>query len=53
MVTKLIVILTLAASTAGVYALQHRREAADALPAADGVEIPRIVVTAKREHGAE
>ena len=53
MATKLIVILTLAASTAGVFALQHRQVADDALPCAEGVEIPRIVVTAKREHGAE
>jgi hypothetical protein len=52
MVTKLIVILTLAAGTAATYALQQR-QADDALPCVEGIEIPQIVVTAKREHGAE
>jgi hypothetical protein len=51
MVTKLVVILALAASTAATYALQQQAD--DALPCAEGVEIPQIVVTAKREHAAE
>jgi hypothetical protein len=50
MVTKLIVILTLAAGTAGVYSATHKPD--DALPCAEGVEIPQIVITAKR-HVAE
>ena len=52
MTTKLIAILILAASTAGVLAVQHPK-ADDALPCAEGVEVPQIVVTAKREHGAQ
>jgi hypothetical protein len=51
MITKLTVILALAASTAGVYSFTQKNE--DALPCAEGVEIPQIVVTAKREHAAE
>jgi len=51
MVTKIIVILALAAGTAGVYSAT--RKADDALPCLEGVAVPQIVVTAKREHAAE
>jgi hypothetical protein len=47
MTTKLIAILILAASAAGVFATQQPK-ADDALPCAEGVEIPQIVITAKR-----
>ena len=49
---KLIAILVLAASTMAVYAVQHPK-ADDAMPAAEGIEIPRIVIVGKREHAAE
>ena len=62
MITKLIAILALAAGTAGVFAVQHPNFTAasglvsgvdDALPCAEGAEVPQIVVTAKREHDAQ
>jgi hypothetical protein len=61
MTTKLIVILLLAASTMAVYAVQKPDvkaasgllKADDALPYVEGVEIPRIVIVAKREHVAD
>ena len=50
---KLILIVAVAATAAtGVYAKQ-RHDYTDALPAAEGIDIPQIVITAKREHGAE
>jgi len=52
---KLILIVAVAATT-GVYAKQrhdYTDVTRDALPAAEGIEIPQIVITAKREHGAE
>jgi len=50
---QLILIVAVAATAVtGVYAKQ-RHDYTDALPAAEGIEIPQIVVTAKREHGAE
>ena len=50
---KLVLILALAASAVtAVYATQ-RHSYADALPAAEGVAIPQIVIVAKRSHGAE
>ena len=50
---KLALILVLAASAiTAVYATQ-RPSYDGALPAAEGVEIPQIVIVAKREHGAE
>src|SRR4051812_44451287 len=51
MATKLIVILALAASTAGVYSFTQKNE--DALPCAEGVEIPQIIVPAKGDDAAE
>jgi hypothetical protein len=53
MTTKMKAILLLAtfglaASTAGVFATQQPR-ADDALPCAEGVEVPQIVVSAKRD----
>jgi hypothetical protein len=50
---QLVLILALAATavTAG-YAMQ-RPSYDDAMPAAEGVEIPQIVITAQREHGAD
>ena len=51
---KLILIVAVAATAAtGVYANQRHADYSDALPAAEGIEIPQIVITAKREHGAE
>jgi hypothetical protein len=47
MVTKLILILALAAGTAGVFSATHKAD--DALPCAEGIEIPQIVITAKRD----
>ena len=48
MVTKIIVILAVAAGTAGVYsAAAHKAD--DALPCVEGAPVPQIVVTAKRE----
>ena len=50
---NLIVTLILAAGViTAVYAMQ-RPAYPDALPAAEGVEIPQIVIVAKREHAAE
>ncbi len=50
---NLVLILALAASAVtAVYATQ-RPSYRDALPAAEGAEIPRIVIVAKRSHGAE
>ncbi len=50
---KLVLILALAASAVtAVYATQ-RPSYDDALPAAEGTEIPQIVIVAKRSHGAE
>lgn len=50
---NLVLILALAAgAVTAVYATQ-RPAAEEALPAAEGVEIPRIVIVAKREHVAE
>ena len=50
---KLVLILALAASAVtAVYATQ-RPSHDDALPAAEGVAIPQIVIVAKRAHGAE
>lgn len=50
---NLVLILALAATaaTAGYAVQRPARE--DALPAAEGVAIPQIVIVAKREHGAE
>ena len=50
---QLVLILALAATavTAG-YAMQ-RPSYDDAMPAAEGVEIPQIVITAQREHVAD
>lgn len=49
----LVLILTLAATViTAVYATQ-RPAYDDALPATEGVEIPRIVIVAKREHAPE
>lgn len=50
---KLVLIVALAATAVTVVYATQRPSQSDALPAAEGVEIPRIVVTAKREHGAE
>ncbi len=50
---NLILVLVLAASAiTAVYATQ-RPTYDDALPAAEGVEIPQIVIVAKREHATE
>jgi len=49
----LVLILALAATAVtAVYATQ-RPAHDDALPVAEGVEIPRIVIVAKREHAPE
>jgi hypothetical protein len=45
--TKFVAILVLAASAMGVYAVQNKAD--DALPCFEGVEVPQIVVTAKRD----
>ena len=51
---KLTLIVALAATAAtAVYANQRHTDYSDALPAAEGIQIPQIVITAKREHGAE
>jgi len=54
---KLVLIVAVAtAAITAVYANQRDsqvEEFGSALPAAEGVEIPQIVITAKREHGAE
>ena len=54
---KLILIVAVAATAVtAVYASQRHAQVEEigyALPAQEGVEIPRIVITAKREHGAE
>jgi hypothetical protein len=54
---KLVLIVAVTATAiSAVYANQRQsqvEEFGSALPAAEGVEIPRIVITAKREHGAE
>ena len=51
---KLVLIVAVAATAiTAVYANQRHPDYTDALPAAEGIEIPRIVITAKREHGAE
>ncbi|HYL88973.1 MAG TPA: hypothetical protein VEU32_09420 [Burkholderiales bacterium] len=50
---RLVLILALAASAVTVVYATQRPSYDDAQPAAEGVEIPRIVITAKREHGAE
>ena len=54
---KLILIVAVAATAAtAVYANQRHDQVEEngyALPAQEGIEIPQIVITAKREHGAE
>jgi hypothetical protein len=45
---KLVLILALAASAVTVVYATQRPAAEEALPAAEGVEIPQIVVVAKR-----
>ena len=54
MSAKKLVLLVAVAATAvtAVYANQ-RHSYSDALPAAEGIEVPQIVITAKRAHGAE
>jgi len=50
---KLILIVAVAATAVTAVYANQRHTYSDALPAVDGVEIPQIVITAKREHGAE
>jgi hypothetical protein len=49
MLTKVAAVLILAAGAAGVFAVQNKAD--DAMPCAEGVEVPQIVVTAKRNAG--
>ena len=50
---NLFLILAVAATAVTAVYANQRHSYADALPAAEGVEIPQIVITAKRAHGAE
>ena len=50
---KLTLIVALAATAATAVYANQRHTYSDALPAVDGIEIPQIVITAKREHAAE
>lgn len=50
---KLVLIVAVAATAVTAVYANQRHTNPDALPAAEGIEIPRIVITAKREHGAE
>ena len=50
---KLILIVAVAATAVTAVYANQRHSYADALPAVEGIEIPQIVITAKREHGAE
>lgn len=49
----LVLILALAASAVTVVYATQRPAAEEPMPAAEGIEIPRIVIVAKREHVAE
>ena len=49
----LVLILALAATAATAGYAMQRPAHEDALPAAEGVAIPQIVIVAKREHGAD
>ncbi|MBV9190525.1 MAG: hypothetical protein JOZ85_08580 [Betaproteobacteria bacterium] len=59
MSAKQLILLVAVAATAAtaVYANQRHADQVEkggsALPAAEGVPVPQIVITAKREHGAE
>ena len=50
---KLVLILAVAATAATAVYAKQRHAYDDALPAAEGVAIPQIVIVAKREHVAE
>ena len=50
---KLVLIVAVTATAISAVYANQRPSYGDALPAAEGIEIPRIVITAKREHGAE
>ena len=50
---KLVWIVAVAATAVTAVYANQRHAYTDALPAAEGAEIPQIVITAKREHGAE
>ncbi len=50
---KLILIVAVAATAVTAVYASQRHTYTEALPAVEGIEIPRIVITAKREHGAE
>ena len=50
---KLILVVAVAATAVTAVYANQRHTYSDALPAAEGVPVPQIVITAKREHGAE
>jgi hypothetical protein len=50
---KLTLILALAAGAVTVVYATQRPAAEEPMAAAEGVEIPQIVIVAKREHGAD
>jgi hypothetical protein len=50
---QLVLILALAATAATAVCAMQRPAHDDALPAAEGVAIPQIVIVAKREHVAD
>ncbi len=50
---KLVLIVAVAATAVTAVYANQRHPHTDALPAAEGVPVPQIVITAKRVHGAE
>ena len=50
---KLVLIVAVTATAISAVYANQRHSYSDALPVVEGVEVPRIVITAKREHGAE
>ena len=50
---NLVLILAVAATAVTAVYANQRHSYTDALPAAEGVDVPQIVIVAKREHGAE